>query len=254
MKIIPLSEGSFTVGKDKQFVRFDQTKDELQDRSVGSILVEIQPFVVLTEKDIILLDTGLGFYNADGTLQIHQNLIDHQINPLDITKVILSHLHKDHSGGISREDKVFHTKNFSFPHAMHYVNKKEFDFAVQTGRPSFTPEEFIILQDSDKVVFTEDNMIIDDYITLTHTGAHSPHHQSITIREKEEIVFFGGDVAPQLAQMKTKFVAKYDFDGKKCMELRQAWWELGEKEKWTFLFYHDIKSPVYSFAPVMPVL
>jgi len=29
------------------------------------------------------------------------------------------------------------------------------------------------------------------------------------------------------------------------MELRKKWWAQGEKEKWTFLFYHDIKTPVY---------
>ncbi len=45
--------------------------------------------------------------------------------------------------------------------------------------------------------------------------------------------------------MKSKFVAKYDFDGKKSMELRQKWWHKGQQEKWTFLFYHDIKAPFY---------
>jgi glyoxylase-like metal-dependent hydrolase (beta-lactamase superfamily II) len=245
MTIIPLSEGTFTVGKDKKFVPFNNTKDDLQERSVGSILVEIQPFLIITSKDLILIDTGLGFYNADGTLQIHQLLIDYNINPMDITKVILSHLHKDHSGGISREDKIFNIKTFSFPQATHYVNKNEFEFAIATGKPSYTPDEFEILKDSDKVIFTPDEIVIDDYITLSHTGAHSPHHQSITIKEGNEIIFFGGDVAPQLNQMKSKFVAKYDFDGKKCMELRQQWWEQGHAENWTFLFYHDIKTPIY---------
>jgi hypothetical protein len=28
------------------------------------------------------------------------------------------------------------------------------------------------------------------------------------------------------------------------MELRQKWWEQGEQEHWTFLFYHDIKTPI----------
>ena len=44
--------------------------------------------------------------------------------------------------------------------------------------------------------------------------------------------------------MKNRFKAKYDYDGAKAMELRQEWWQQGEKEKWTFLFYHDIKYPV----------
>jgi glyoxylase-like metal-dependent hydrolase (beta-lactamase superfamily II) len=247
MKVIPLSEGAFTVGKDKQFIPFNLEKDDLQNRSTGSLLVEIQPFVVATTKDIILLDTGLGFCNPDGTLQIHQNLVDNGINPMDVTKVILSHLHKDHSGGISREDKILQQKFISFPNATYYISKNEFDFALEKGRPSYTPEEFNILQNNDKVVFTGDSGVIDDHIFYELTGAHSPYHQSITIKEAGETVFFGGDVAPQLVQMKSRFVAKYDFDGKKCMELRQQWLEQGQREGWIFLFYHDIKTPVYRF-------
>ena len=122
MKIIPLSEGSFTIDATKQFIPFDVGNDDLQKRPVGSLLVEVQPFVIITSKDIILLDTGLGFSNPDGTLQIHQNLLDNGINPLEVTKVLLSHLHKDHAGGVSREDKVLRQKFLSFPYATYYVN------------------------------------------------------------------------------------------------------------------------------------
>jgi glyoxylase-like metal-dependent hydrolase (beta-lactamase superfamily II) len=97
MKIIPLSEGTFTIDKTKLFVPFDEDVHDLQQRPVGSLLVEIQPFVIITSKDILLLDTGLGF-EKDGKLQIHRNLADAGINPSDITKVLLTHLHKDHAG------------------------------------------------------------------------------------------------------------------------------------------------------------
>ena len=60
MKIIPLSEGSFTVDQSKKFIPFQLDKDDLQERTKGSLLVEIQPFAVITSKDILLLDTGLG--------------------------------------------------------------------------------------------------------------------------------------------------------------------------------------------------
>ena len=99
MKIIPLSEGTFTIDKTKLFVPFDEDKDSLQERTAGSLLVEIQPFVVITSKDILLLDTGLGF-EKNGTLQLHQNLMDAGINPSEVTKVLLSHLHKDHAGAV----------------------------------------------------------------------------------------------------------------------------------------------------------
>ncbi len=71
--------------------------------------------------------------------------------------------------------------------------------------------------------------MIDDYIHYEITGAHSPHHQVFWIKENEETIFFGGDDAPQLQQMKHRFVAKYDFDGKKAMELRQRM--VGERRK-----------------------
>lgn len=247
MKIIPLSEGAFTIDKTKRFIPFDKQDDDLQERTAGSLLVEIQPFCIVTAQDILIIDTGLGFTNTDGTLQIHQNLLAHGINPMEVTKVLLSHLHKDHSGGISREDKVLGQKFFNFPHAVYYANKLELEYALEKGSPSFTPAEFDILSNSDKVILTEGDGVIDHYIRYEVTGAHSPYHQVFWIEENGEKVFFGGDVAPQLHQMKSRFVAKYDYDGKKCMELRQQWWEKGQAEKWTFLFYHDIKTPVVRF-------
>ena len=244
MKIIPLSEGSFTIDKTKQFVPFNTSSDDLQQRPVGSLLVEVQPFCIVTKNDVIIIDTGLGFCNPDGTLQIHQNFLDNGINPMDVTKVLLSHLHKDHAGGLSKEDKILGQKFFSFPAAAYYVNKDEFDFAITTGKPSYTPEEFSILGGADKVVFTKGNGMIDGYIKYEVTGAHCPCHQTFMIEEDGEKLFFGADVAPQLNQMKSKFIAKYDFDGKLCMELRQQWWQQAHEEHWTFLFYHDIATPV----------
>ncbi len=247
MKIIPLSEGTFTIDHSKQFIPFNLNADDLQQRSRGSLLVEIQPFVVITSKDILLLDTGLGFVNQDGTLQIHQNLIDNGINPSDITKVLMSHLHKDHAGGISMKDKILNRYFLSFPAATYFVQRKEFDFAIEKGLPSYIPEEFEILDESENVVWLDGNGVIENYITYELTAAHSPYHQVYTIRDQNEIVFFGADDAPQLGQMKNKFIAKYDFDGKKCMELRQEWREKGQEDHRTFLFYHDVKNPVWKF-------
>ena len=245
--ILPLSEGTFTIDQSKLFVPFDLNTDDLQKRPIGSLLVEIQPFAIITDHDILILDTGLGFSNPDGVLQIHQNLIDNNINPLDVTKVLMSHLHKDHAGGISKKDEILEKQFLSFPNAQYYVQKQELNFAFQKGFPSYITSEFEILKQSDKVVLLDGSGTIDGYIRYELTGAHCPFHQVFWIGNGNETVFFGGDVAPQLQQMKSKFIAKYDFDGKKCMELRQEWWEQGQKEKWTFLFYHDVKNPTWKF-------
>ncbi len=247
MKIIPLSEGSFTVDASKKFIPFDHSLDNIKDRPAGSLLVEVQPFAVITSKDILVLDTGLGFSMPDGTLQIHYNLMQAGINPLDVTKVLMSHLHRDHAGGVSKEDAVLKKKFLSFPNATYYVNKQELEIAVSKLSKSYNIDDVSLLTEADNIELIESTGVIDDYIDYEWTGAHSPWHQAFLIKENNETVFFGGDVAPQLYQMKTKFVARYDFDGKLAADIRMKWWAQGEKEGWKFLFYHDVKNPVFSF-------
>jgi glyoxylase-like metal-dependent hydrolase (beta-lactamase superfamily II) len=245
MEIIPLSEGTFTVDRSKLFVPFDEQHDKLQERPVGSLLVEIQPFVVITSRDVLLLDTGLGFRN-NNELQIHQNLRANGIEPASVTKVLLTHLHKDHAGGIAdrTEGKA---SGLSFIHAQYYVQERELNFAFEKRSSSYKTEDLELLQRSSQVVLLAENSgIIDGYISYQVTSAHSAYHQVFQIRSENQIIFFGGDDAPQLQQMRHRFVAKYDFDGKKAMELRKTWWEQGHKEGWKFLFYHDVKTPMYA--------
>jgi glyoxylase-like metal-dependent hydrolase (beta-lactamase superfamily II) len=251
MKIIPLSEGSFTIDKTKLFVPFNHAEDDLQARPVGSLLVEIQPFVVITSKDILLLDAGLGFNDEDnGKMQLHANLEKAGIRPEQVTKVLMSHLHKDHAGGVCLNE---HHENLSLPKATYYVQKRELDFALEKGFPSFIPDELQALKTSSQVHFLHDDEgVIDDYIFYRHTGAHSPFHQVFWIKEDGATIFFGGDDAPQLQQMKIRYKTKYDFNPDKAMKLRQHWWQQGNKEGWKFLFYHDIKVPSYTSSDVKP--
>jgi len=242
-KVFPLSEGVFTVGHDKQFVPFSHDNDVLTDRPTGSLLVEIQPFLVVTGKDVIVLDTGLG-YEQDGALQIHTNLRKNGYQPEDVTKVLLSHLHKDHAGGVVYKDKTGLVKN-TFPKAEYYIYKPEVSFALEQGLPSFHPDEIEPLLTSPQVNWLEgEEGTIDGYIQFSHSGGHSPQHIVFLIDDGSDKIFFGGDEAPQLKQMKMKYVAKYDYDGKKALALREQYAAQGKTEGWHFLFYHDVKTPV----------
>lgn len=244
-RIIPLSEGTFTVDKTKLFVPFNEREHQLQNRPTGSLLVEIQPFAIIDEPgNVLLLDTGLGF-KTNGKLQLHQNLINNGIDPSRVTKVLLSHLHKDHSGGVSEETSD-RSRKLSFPNAKYYIQERELNFAFEKGFPSFMVDELQVLRQSSQIVLLKDDKgTIDDHISYEVTGAHSPYHQVFWIN-RGEMIFFGGDDAPQLQQMKHRFAAKYDYNGKKAMELRKRWWERGQREHWTFLFYHDVKNPIYA--------
>ncbi len=237
--IFPLSEGTFTIGHDKIFYPFDENTDELNDRAPGSLLVEVQPFAVVNDKDIILLDTGLGFYHPDenGKSMLENLLAQHNILPEEVSKILMSHLHKDHAGGLVPG---------LFPNATIYIYQPELEYADKTGMPSYYSEDLQWLKTAANVEFLNGEAgTIDNYIQFRHSGGHAPNHIVFLIDDDAgNTIFFGGDEAPQWKQMKIKYIAKYDYNGRKAMELRQQWAEEGAVGGWQFLFYHDIKTPV----------
>ncbi len=167
MKIIPLSEGTFTVDKSKKFIPFTKGVDNLQDRPVGSLLVEIQPFCIVTQKDVLLIDTGLGFATASGKMQLHEKLLQNGIEPSSVTKVLMSHLHKDHSGGITTKHIESEKTTLSFPTATYYVHDKELFQHLDSLSGDYDEDEVNLLKSSENIVLYNEKGVIDDYIILS---------------------------------------------------------------------------------------
>jgi glyoxylase-like metal-dependent hydrolase (beta-lactamase superfamily II) len=240
MQIFSLPEGEFTVDKSKNFLPYDPAKDDIKKRSAGSLLVEVNPFLVVTSKDVVLLDTGLGFKTGEEP-QLYHNLRAIGIQPAQVTKVLLSHLHKDHAGGVCFLNRVGQYEP-SFLQAQYYVQRNGLFRAMEKGFPSYMVDELSALEKKANLVLLQGNGFIDGYIEYQMTAAHTTSHTVYWLREAGETIFFGGDDAPQVSQMKNKMVAKYDYDGKKGMILRQKWWKDGQSEGWKFLFYHDVNK------------
>ncbi len=241
--IHPLSEGDFTIGFDKKFVPFDEDVDRLEDRSPGSLLVEIQPFLIETDEDLILLDTGLGFAGQHGPSRQHELIEEKGYRIEEVSKVLISHLHKDHAGGMLIEGRP------SYPQAKYYIHASEWNYAVSQDGKSYEKDLFESLEKTDQIEWlTESSAYIDEDISYEHSGGHSPEHIVFLIEGENQTLFFGGDEAPQAKQMKTKYIAKYDFDGRKALELREQYMERGLEGDWIFLFYHDTRSPAVNFS------
>jgi glyoxylase-like metal-dependent hydrolase (beta-lactamase superfamily II) len=79
---------------------------------------------------------------------------------------------------------------------------------------------------------------LNDQISYEFTGGHCENHQVFLINEGNETVFFGADILPEPEQLLRKFIAKYDFDGRRAMELRQEYGMRAVEGNWECLFYH----------------
>ena len=235
MKIFALEEGSYSVDATKKFIPFDTLTDSPKDRP-ASLFIHVSPFLVKTENDLILLDTGLGYKDTRDELIIHQHIRNAGFEPDDVSLVIMSHLHYDHSGGlvVERGGKLVP----SFPQAQHVIQIKEWETALAGKSSSYHKEIFEALTNNVNITFVDGSGELKPGITYQHSGGHCPYHQVIMIDMEGTKCFFGGDELPEPEQLIRKFIAKYDMDGRKAMELRQQYGMQAAAENWTVLFYH----------------
>jgi len=235
MNIHALGEGSFSVDSTKKFVPFNPLADNPQDRK-GSLFIHVQPFLLKTEQDLILMDTGLGFKNGNGELMLHDNIRKAGFEPEEVTLVLMSHLHNDHTGGLVVEKNGRTVP--AFPDAEHLIQRGEWETAFLGKSSSYKESIFEVLQRSANVTLVEGSGIFRNGITYELTGGHCQYHQVFKIASAGKTYFFGGDVLPEPEQLIRKFAAKYDFDGRKSMELREQFGKLAAAENWTCCFYH----------------
>lgn len=240
MKIIPIREGNYSANKKKEFTPLDQTS------APGGIKMGIQPFLVNIDTEYILLDTGLGFI-TNGVPLIHECLQKENVKPEQITKILVSHLHKDHIDGIGH----FKNGDFipNFPNAKVYIQERELDFALtQEENPSYTIEVLTQLRNlKNLVLLNSDEGEITDKISYKVCGGHSPFMQVFWIREEGKTAFYGADNLPQQGYLKYHLAYKTDYDGKKALQWRQRWEEEAKENHWIILFYHEMGNPVVQF-------
>ncbi|MCX6189293.1 MAG: MBL fold metallo-hydrolase [Bacteroidetes bacterium] len=241
MSVFALPEGSYTIAQDKVFVPFNIDTDDMKDRP-ASLLIEIQPFLIELKNDLLLCDTGLGYLNEQGEMTLFKNIKRHGFVPENITKVLLSHLHFDHVGGAVQ--KTLDGLQLSFPNAIYYVQRGEYERAVSHASKSYRIEIIETLYHSGKLILLDGDGKINDEISYEITGGHTEFHQAYTIKNQDEIYFFGGDVLPDLYQLMRKFVAKYDYDGKTSAEKRVEFGNRSIEQNSILLFYHSIKVPL----------
>jgi len=244
LQVFPLFEGSYSVAADKKFIPFDPAKDNPKDRP-ASLFIHIQPFLVQLGDSLVLFDTGLGYTNADGGLILHENIRNAGFDPDDVSMVLMSHLHFDHSGGMiyRRAGQM----ELSFPHATYVIQQGEWESAFTNTSSSYKTEIFDFLQRNAQLEFIEGSGQLTDQISYELTGAHTPFHQVFLLDDGNDKVFFGGDVLPEPEELLRKFIAKYDFDGRKAMELREEFGIRAAAENWNCLFYHA-KSKATGFV------
>lgn len=235
MEIFALGEGSYSVDSSKKFIPFNPQTDNAKDRP-GSLFIHVNPFLVKTERELILLDSGLGYKDDQGELLLHQHIRNSGFAPGEVTLVLQSHLHYDHTGGlvVERNGRL----EPSFPQATHIIQKGEWDYAWSGKSSSYKLPIFETLKSAARIEFVEGDGEVRHGIHYELSGGHTEFHQVFLVEDNDEKCFFGGDELPEPEQLLRKFAAKYDYDGRKAMNLREEYGKKAAEQDWSCLFYH----------------
>lgn len=253
-----LSEGIFEAFEDGTFRKVDsETITGSYEDGYGKNLtakIGIDPILIKTGKQNILVDTGLGWgldakSSYVNTSNLKTNLDIFGLNPEDITHVILTHLHFDHAGGSTYVDKSTSTQP-TMSYANYFVQKKEWAYALQQiGQEQlqkgghYDLDEFYKLAADEKLVFVVDaHFELVPGIELIRTGGHTPGHQIVKIQSEGDTAYILGDLVPSEDHLNHYAMKQMDVEPlqskkAKTLLLRQAY-----EENAVLLFYHSIHT------------
>lgn len=207
----------------------DEVRDALNaSHEVLPIEVSINCFLIETGSKTILIDTGAGelFGPNSGKLGANLNAAGHR--PEDIDVVLLTHIHGDHSGGLTVGGKRM------FPNATVYVDRRDPDFWLSTAAEASAPA-------NRKTTFKQSHQTIDSYVRAgqlrTFDGAtelfpgirsvpehgHTPGHTGYMIESRGHRLLVWGDIihSAEVQFRDPTVTIDYDVDPVQAIAARQ---------------------------------
>ncbi|KXF75620.1 MBL fold metallo-hydrolase [Paramesorhizobium deserti] len=187
----------------------------------------VNAFLVNAGDRLVLIDAGTGSYLGPTLGKLMGNLKAAGYQPDQIDDIILTHIHTDHSGGLSAEgDRLFRNATVR-------VNERELDFWLKTPvaeRPASAPPQHFTeahesLQpylDAGRIeTFADNGEVLPGIGSILRAG-HTPGHSSIVIEDGGRKLVFWGDITHGDAlQFDEPGVAiEFDVDQKKAVETR----------------------------------
>lgn len=200
---------------------------------------------------IYLVDTGSGDKFNDKMQSIlgldynHSNLSDSlneaNVTPDKITDIIFTHLHFDHSGGITSYNEQNELIE-NFPNAIYHVHKKHWETALQPNsreKASFYEENIEPIRTSGRLNLTDDQFQFEENLTTIVANGHTEGQQLPVITSENDTLVFIADLIPTHAHVPLPWIMGYDMQPLITLKEKEKFLSDAAEKQYYIFMQHD---------------
>ena len=218
---------------------------------LNRINLSLRCLLVDDGQNCVLVETGMGSKLSKDFIEMFH--IKQKEDPIvfclkskgysvaDITHVILTHLHFDHSGGILNLNAAGESV-LAFPNAQYYISETNWHAGMNPSprdSASYLEKNYSFLESTGKLKLIPDNsQIIDGICTLTVNG-HTSGQQLIKVMDDQDVLVFCSDLIPLKSHVKIPWIMGYDLNALLTLQEKTDFLNKASNENWWLWFYHD---------------
>jgi glyoxylase-like metal-dependent hydrolase (beta-lactamase superfamily II) len=214
----------------------------------NQIELRTDPLLVQVEGKNILIESGIGVnklsdkqkrnFGVTEESHIEQSLGQLGLTTDDIDHVLMTHMHFDHSSGLTKWEGE--TLVSAFKSASIVTSQLEWDEMRNPNirsRNTYWKENWEAIAEQVKTFESEIEIVTG--VKMVHTGGHSDGHSLVLLESEGETLLHLADLLPTHAHQNVLWVMAYDDYPMTSIFQKQKWIQYGvEKNAW-FSFYHD---------------
>lgn len=203
----------------------------------------------------ILIEAGAGtkyslkersIFKRDTTAHLLEALHLLKVDKDEIDLVLLSHLHRDHTGeltsfGLNKELQV------NFSKARHIVHSDEWNFANagnELSTVSYNSDDFLPIHQKGLFDFFQGESCEPiQGVKIQKTGAHSMGHTAIIIENKGQFLIFPSDIIPTRHHITLHWTCSYDYHSYMVVEEKRKLLQLAVERDALLYLVHEKDFP-----------
>jgi glyoxylase-like metal-dependent hydrolase (beta-lactamase superfamily II) len=202
----------------------------------------------------VLVDTGFGdkqapldrkFWELEEGNPVVDNLAALGVAPEDIDTVVLSHLHWDHAGGLTRANGSPKSLVPTFRNARHVIGRIEWEDATSRAPEllsAYPQDNLWPLADLARVELIEGQTEICPGLTAQLTGGHTRGHMSLRFSSSGQTALFIGDICATSLHLNPMWNLSYDTFPLVTRQIKPQLLAAAAAGNWWVVWPHEIET------------